>query len=334
MELLEIIFRNLSDALHPINIKNTIMKIINHALTLTFFLILGQEMLAQTTNTGEVTILPNTVVSTLFPFNNTETGTFVNDGEFYLYSHFNNDGLVSFTPGLTSGYTRFQGAIPQKIEGTVPSDFYDVIFNNPSAQPAFQLFGEIRVAGTSDFFNGIVDNDDFGGLMVYQNDATHANTDNESHVDGYVQKNGNTEFQYPIGDGGFYRFARIQPTSPNALADKFTGKYFLKNSKSLYPHQSRIGNLAIIDDTEYWTIDKTAGNTEVMLTLSWDQTTTPNFIWGDLNPASLDNEMVTIARWDETQNLWVDEGGIVEIGAIINEKDNFWQTLSASRKHV
>ncbi|MFC6096537.1 gliding motility-associated C-terminal domain-containing protein [Flavobacterium qiangtangense] len=291
------------------------MKIINHAFTLTFFLILGQEMLAQTTNMGEVTILPNTVVSTLFPFDNTETGTFVNDGEFYLYSHFNNDGLVSFTPGLTSGYTRFQGAIPQKIEGTVPSNFYDVIFNNPSTQPAFQLFGEIRVAGTSDFFNGIVDNDDFGGLMVYQNDASHANTDNESHVDGYVQKNGNTEFQYPIGDGGFYRFARIQPTSPNALADKFTGKYFLKNSNLLYPHQSRIGNISIIDDTEYWTIDRTTGETEVMLTLSWDQTTTPNFIWGDLNPANLDNEMVTIARWDETQNLWVDEGGIVEIGA-------------------
>lgn len=290
------------------------MKIINHALTLTFFLFLGQDVLAQTTNTGEVTILPNTIMSTLFPFDNTETGTFVNDGELYLYSHFNNDGLVSFTPGLNSGYTRFQGSLNQKIEGTVPADFYDVIFNNPSPQPAFHLSGEIRVTGNSDFFNGIVDNDIFGGLLVYQNNGSHTNTDNDSHLDGYVRKNGNTNFQYPIGDGGYYRFARIQPTSPNNLADAFTGKYFLKNSNLLYPHQNKIGNLSIIDDTEYWTIDRTAGQTEIMLTLSWDETTTPSFIWGDLNPADLENETVTIARWDATQNLWVDEGGIVEIG--------------------
>lgn len=291
------------------------MKIITHIRSLTLFLLTGQGLLAQTVNTGEVTILPNTIMSTLAPFDNKDSGVLVNDGEFYLYSHFNNDGIVTFTSGLTSGYTRFQGQIPQKIEGSVPSDFYDILFNNPSAQPAFQLFGEIRANGTTDFMQGIVNNDDFGGLMVYQNKATHFNTDNDGHVDGYVQKNGNGEFQYPIGDKGLYRFARIAPTSPNATSDAFTGKYFLENSNPQYPHDNRIGNLVQIDDKEYWTIDRTAGNTEIMLTLSWDESTTPNYIWGDLNPASPDNEMVTIAHWDETQNLWVDEGGIVEIGS-------------------
>lgn len=291
------------------------MKIINHISTLALLLMAGQRGVAQTTNTGEMTILPNTIVSTLFPFDNTETGTVVNDGEFFLFSHFNNDGLVSFTPGLTTGYTRFQGNLNQRIEGSVPADFYDVIFNNPSAQPAFQLSGEMRINGMTDFFNGIVKNDGFGGLMVYQNNATHFNTDNDSHVDGYVQKNGNNQFTYPIGDGGYYRFARILPTAPNAASDAFTGKYFLENSNSLYPHQNKVGNLSIIDDREYWTMDRTTGQTEIMLTLSWDETTTPQFIWGDLNPADAENETVTIARWDETQNLWVDEGGIVEIGA-------------------
>ncbi|RYZ83707.1 MAG: gliding motility-associated C-terminal domain-containing protein, partial [Moraxellaceae bacterium] len=132
---------------------------------------------------------------------------------------------MGFTPGFT-GYTRFQGTVPQKIEGSVPSEFYDVIFNNPSAQPAFQLFGEVRINGNSDFFQGIVKDDDFGGLFTFENNATHTNTDNDSHVDGYVQKNGNVAFQYPIGDGGLYRFARIMPSDPNVISDKFTGKYF------------------------------------------------------------------------------------------------------------
>ncbi|NBL63580.1 T9SS type B sorting domain-containing protein [Flavobacterium sp. NST-5] len=284
-------------------------------LILITLLLISANNIAQTTNIGEVTVMPNTIISTVAAFDNQATGTFVNDGEFYVYSHFNNDGLVSFTPGLISSFTRFQGTNNQLIDGSVPADFYDVFFNNPSNQPAFQLAGEMRIFGTTDFFNGIVKNDDFGGLMVYQNTANHVNTDNDSHVDGYVQKNGNEQFTYPIGDGGYYRFAQILPTSPNNSADKFTGKYFLENSNDLYPHQSRVGNLLRIDDQEYWTMDRTEGQTEIMLTLSWDQTTTPDFIWGDLNPSIPENETITIARWDETQNLWVDEGGIVEIGA-------------------
>lgn len=277
----------------------------------------GTKTVAQTTNSGEMSILPGTIVSTGFDFNNTIDGTLTNDGEFFVYANFNNDGLVTFTSGQ-NGYTRFQGTAVQTISGTSPAEFskfYDVLFNNNTAQPAFHLSGDISISGTSDFMQGIVKNDDFGGLMVYENQAGHFNTDNDSHVDGYVQKNGNEEFLYPIGDASFFRYAKILPTSPNTSSDAFTGKYFFENSNPLYPHQSRIGNLSQIDDKEYWTMDKTNGDSEIMLTLSWDQATTPSFIWGDLDPSNPDNETVTIARWDEDQDLWVDEGGIVEIGS-------------------
>lgn len=275
------------------------------------------KAVAQTTNVGEMTILQGTVVSTGFNFSNSVDAKLINDGEFFVFADFNNDGTVDFTTGQ-NGYTRFEGNSSQIISGNSPAEFtrfYDVLFNNNSAQPAFHLSGDISVSGTSDFMQGIVKNDDFGGLLVYESQATHFNTNNDGHVDGYVQKNGNSEFQYPIGDRGFYRFAKILPTSPNATTDAFTGKYYFENSNALYPHQSRIGNLERIDDTEYWTMDKTAGDSEIMLTLSWDQATTPGFIYSDLNPSSPDNEKITIARWDEDQDLWVDEGGIVEIGA-------------------
>lgn len=289
-------------------------KIISNSFLI--FALFGAKAIAQTTNVGEMAILPGTIVSTGFNFNNTADASLINDGQFFVYANFNNDGDVNFTEG-ERGYTIFQGtSIAQQISGSSPSDFYrffDVRFQNPVTQPAFQLSGEISISGTSDFMQGIVNDDDFGGLMVYEKGANHFNVDNNGHVDGKVRKNGKEEFLYPIGDSGLFRYAKIMPTDPSLITDAFTGKYFLENSNPLYPHQNKIGNIEKIDDKEYWTIDKTAGDSEIMVTLSWDQSTTPAFIWQDLNPSNSNDERITIARWDAVKRLWVDEGGIVEI---------------------
>jgi gliding motility-associated-like protein len=278
-------------------------------------LIFSIRISAQTVNTGALTILPNTQMSTVSDFNNLFSGDVINDGEFFIYKYFNNDGLVTFTPGL-GGYTRFEGfTSAQKISGAMPSDFYNVLFKNATTQPAFELSGTISVAGTADFNKGIVKDDVFGGLMVFEETATPYNVDNDSHVDGFVRKNGNTAFQYPTGDGGLYRYATI--SAPNNTTDAFTGKYFLANSNTLYPHASSAGIISLIDNAEYWTIDKTAGNSDVFLTLSWDTNTTPTTI------ASAPYDDIHIVRWDTSQNLWVDEGGVAdpatkEVTTVIN----------------
>lgn len=289
------------------------VKIMIHCLV--FLLLFCSKTFAQTINTGDMSILNGTVVSTISNFSNAQDATLINDGEFFVFADFNNDGLVDFTPSQ-KGYTRFEGNSLQIISGTSPAEFtkfYNVLFDNNSVQPAFHLSGDISISGSSDFNRGIVQNDDFAGLIVYENDGSHVNTSNESHVDGYVQKNGTSEFLYPTGDSGFFRYAKVIPITPNAPNDAFTGKYFLQNSNLLYPHSNRSPNLLQIDNTEYWTIDKTNGDSKIMLTLSWDQATTPNFIWSDLDP-NAENETVSIARWDEVQKLWVDLEGIVEIG--------------------
>ena len=56
------------------------------------------------------------------------------------------------------------------------------------------------------------------------------------------------------------------------------------------------------------------GETEIMLSLTWDELTTPEFIWRGLEGSGVEEEKVTIVRWNEEQNLWVDEGGIVDRG--------------------
>ncbi len=258
----------------------------------------------QTTNTGVFYVAPNTLMTVVSDFNNTDMGEYENNGEVLFKGHFNNDGITTFNT-QHQGYTRFEGMAQQNISGSIPSDFYDVLFRNNAVQPAFHLSGNISVTGNADFLQGIVDNDDFGGLMVFEEGATYTNVDNSSHVDGYVQKNGAEEFQYPIGDGNYYRFAGISPTGNSDQT--FTGKYFLENSDPLYPHLNRAGVIEIIDNREYWTITKDVAGTDVFVTLSWNEATTPSEIIAE------PYEDIRIVRWDEAQNLWVNEGGIVDI---------------------
>lgn len=160
-------------------------------------LFIGGSMKAQMANTGEMAVLPGTTVSTFLDFDNTSTASFTNDGEFHVYGSLNNDGIIGFTAGQRS-YTIFSGIGLQSISGSAPSDyfkFYDVLFDNSSLQPAFQLTGNISISGNSDFLQGILKGNQ-DGLVVYENRATHSNTDNDSHADAYVQKNGDEEFHF------------------------------------------------------------------------------------------------------------------------------------------
>lgn len=293
-----------------------IMKSIINTNFLLLLCAVGGSLSAQTVNIGDVYISPGTVVSSVEALDNKTTGDFVNDGDLYLYSHYNNDGLVTFTTGATTGMTRMRGISGfQDISGTMIMEWYNGEFNNNQIQPAFHLSNQVNIFGISDFQIGIVDDDNYGGLLVFENSANHINVDDVSHVDGYVQKNGDEPFIYPIGDKGQYRYATI--SAPNQIGDAFSGKYFLENSNPLYAHTLKPNVITLIDNTEYWTIDKTAGNTDVFLTLSWDADTTPAEIY------TAPYEEIHIVRWDSVQKLWVDEGGVAdastkEVTTVIN----------------
>ena len=280
------------------------MKLILNRLIFVAVLYFGNFVNAQTVNTGVMVIQPGTVVSSYFDFDNRPSGSFLNDGDFYVFKNFNNDGLVTFTPS-GNGYTRFVGVSNQRITGSLPSELNKVLFENASAQPAFHLVGDVSISGNSEFSNGIVNNDAYGGNISYEQNATHSKTSDASHVDGHVIKNGNTAFIYPVGDKNLYRFAGI--SAPTEVAASFRGKYFFENSAPLYDHTQKQSIIEVINDKEYWTLDKTGGSSDVILTLSWDEsTTTP------ANIVEYPQSAIHIVRWDDTRKIWVDEGGIVD----------------------
>jgi gliding motility-associated-like protein len=282
------------------------MKSKNQNILLTLLLFCSGLLTAQTVNVGDLIIAPGTIVSTVGAMDNKSTGNLFNDGEFYLYSHYNNDGLVTFTSGTRSGMTRMRGLSgAQQISGTIPMEWYNAEFKNSTIQPAFDLSNEVSISGTSDFQQGIIDDDNYGGLLVFESGSKHINVSDNSYVDGKVQKNGQEDFIYPVGDKNKYRFAGI--SAPAEVLSSFTGKYFYENSNSLYPHINKASDINLINNQEYWTLDKTAGNSDVMLTLSWDETsTTPADVL--VSPQSA----IHIVRWDAAQNLWIDEGGVVD----------------------
>ncbi|MCP1996776.1 gliding motility-associated C-terminal domain-containing protein [Flavobacterium sp. HSC-61S13] len=260
---------------------------------------------AQTVNTGQLVIMPKTEMSTLLDLENKESGIIINDGVFYIYKNYHNDGLFEYTTNRTTGYTVFENNNQQVqlLSGQRPSSFFDVLFDNKKELRAFDLKNDFSVSGTANFLNGVVKVDSLDGAMVFQKNATTINVSNNSYAEGEVEKIGNKEFTFPVGDAGFYR--RVKIGAPTNMMDSFLGKYYLKNSNAGQPHQNKNESIKFIDNKEYWTINKNGATSDIVLTLSWDEQTTSKEI------TNKESKNLKIVRWDEAAKIWVDEGGIV-----------------------
>ncbi|WKW46575.1 gliding motility-associated C-terminal domain-containing protein [Myroides sp. JBRI-B21084] len=269
----------------------------------------GMAVFAQnnaiTVNKGQLYVLPNTLIATHANFENRNSGIVFNDGEFQFYKNYTNNGLFTHTTSKTTGYTVFQGNQEQLIAGEQPSKHFDVLFNNSVA--FFNLNSDIIINGTGNFNNGIVKiNNANGGQMMFGNNAKQINASDKSYAQGMVEKQGANAFTFPIGKEGFYRMAAISaPENTNAL---YTSEYFIANTNNMYPHKDKTGIIEAVDNAEYWQINKADATTgSVIVTLSWHQQTTP--------AAFSNNANLHVVRWDAKQNLWVDEGGIVDMNA-------------------
>lgn len=269
--------------------------------------VLGFAQNEITVNKGGLYVLPNTIISTHFDFNNEASGVVFNDGEFQFYKNYTNEGMFTHTNNLTTGYTVFQGSEPQVIAGSQPSKHFDLLFNNRSTDYSFQLNNDFIVDGNANFLNGIVKiNPNQEGALLFTENGKHTNTSDASYAEGMVEKIGNKPFVFPVGKGTYYRAAAIG--APKTLADSFKTEYFLEDTNVNYPIENRTGVIRLVDDKGFWIITRNNDQSHVILTLSWNENTTPQEF---INEA----ENIRVIRWDTTQNLWVNEGGIVDLAA-------------------
>jgi len=284
--------------------KNRISKAIRISLLLISGVALAQTSNNVTVNHGQLYVLPNTLMATHADFENSNSGVVFNDGEFQFYKNYTNNGMFTHSTNATTGYTVFQGSEPQVIAGSQPSIHFDLLFNNNSAAYPFQLNNDFIVDGTANFANGIVIiNENQEGAMLFTEKADHLNVSNKSYAEGKVEKVGNKPFTFPVGKSQYYRAASIG--APKTIADSFKAEYFLENSNTIHSHFNKTGVILLIDDAEYWTISRDNQQSHVILSLTWNENTTPTELINEI-----DN--LRIIRWDANQNLWVNEGGIVD----------------------
>ncbi|WP_202029462.1 gliding motility-associated C-terminal domain-containing protein [Galbibacter mesophilus] len=249
-------------------------------------------------------VMPNTQMVVFEDFYNQNAGELYNDGELHFKSSFTNDAVFDYLDG---GLTAFNGAGVQRITGANESYFYDILFSNNSGllssgnNASFELEGLISIANLATFDAGIVNNDDFGGTISFEENASHENASDNSFVDGFVSKAPSGFFRYPIGDDSFYRQLDVTPSNSTSAA--ISTKYTLRNSDDVYSHDDRDPGIDFIDDQEYWEITGLSGD-EALITIFWRDETTSTTILNEI-PESL-----TIVYYDSQIQTWVDLIGL------------------------
>ncbi|MEK6495298.1 gliding motility-associated C-terminal domain-containing protein [Myroides odoratimimus] len=274
------------------------------------FAVFGQESVEEKfINQGELIVLEGGILSIGYNFENSISGNFENKGEVYYYDHFKNDNL--FYPGTLSKKAKVyfhpkKELIRQEILGQSVSEFHNVEFRTDNSNQSFLLGNEISVKGESNFISGIIKVSEQEGMFTFLSNSKSIGASDKSHVEGYVEKQGKDSFIYPIGDSGYYRPAKLSASSSEK--DLYMSRYVYSEEDFFLDKSSKSGVIEDLNTKEYWEIkrsDSSSGN--VLLTLSWDDRTTPSELL--TNP----EKELHIVRWDAKQQLWVDEGGVVDL---------------------
>lgn len=146
--------------------------------------------------------------------------------------------------------------------------------------------------------------------IVFMPGTTWFDASDDSHVNGYVEKVGNTAFVFPVGDGTALR--PVGMSAPASATSTLQAAYFSTNPASAtlpagapFSTTSRGMGVNAVSPVEYWDVN---GTEPVDLTFTWnpasDLSTLTN---GNLND-------LTMVGWDGTQ--WVDLGSPTTTGTL------------------
>lgn len=162
-------------------------------------------------------------------------------------------GTVTFTDVNAQTLTRVSSTAGPVIRRLLMSK---------SGSNRLTLSTPLTIGISANFIAGIIDVT-AGNYISFDNSATASNAKNSSHVDGVVKKTGNSDFVFPIGDGGVYRPLTITSLS---LASTFAAQFF-RTPQLL--GSAKDGALSTVSDCEYWTLDRESGLGIPYVTLSW-----------------------------------------------------------------
>lgn len=193
--------------------------------------------------------------------------------------------------GANGGTTTFDGGSSQTISKTGAIPTFNQLRINKTANDV-TLNTEIIVGTLLTLTNRYFISSSANPVTLVDN-ATVTGAANASFVSGPVRKTGDDAFTFPVGKSGFYR--PITMANPGSSTDQFSGEYFLADPNPSYSVTSKDASINHLSRCEYWMLNRTAGSSNVLVTLSWNTTSC-----GVTNLSQL-----VVAAWDGT--TWKDQ---------------------------
>ena len=225
-------------------------------------------------------------------------------GNFLRSASPNNFGILDANDNGTVEYnssTQTQLFAEDAGAGTDAFDYQHVIINNSfGTAPQVTMEGTAMVHSGITFTNGILASTTTELLRIDDN-ATSTGANDNSHVDGPVEKVGNDAFSFPTGDQGNWR--QIDIGAPASTSAAFRAEYFNDNPNNGGFDTSALGpGVHRTTGCFYWILERTSSTNSVPVSLSWETCQVYNLA------------SVVVGRWDGAN--WQNEGNGGTTGGI------------------
>ncbi len=236
-------------------------------------------------NNGNLRIHAGAAITSYGAMTNTSAAVLVNNGSLYVKGN-----LVNNEPSMSagSGTLYLNGTSAQAVSGTAMLKTSGLVTDNTAG---IALNNDLSVAGLHTFTNGLIHSSATPNYLIYESGSSHSGSTDTRHVTGWVKKNGNDNFTFPVGDNSYLRSVGLSSLSG---ASEFNAHYYT-NTADIY---NMVSPLVKVRGAEYWQVDKVSGG-NAQVTLNWDHSKVP-----------MDNILLADIRVGHyTGGIWVNTGG-------------------------
>lgn len=244
-----------------------------------------------------------------------QSGLLNSNGQLEVKGNIVNDQIFN---SFTGGSLALTGSALQTISGSSPLLVKHLNINNSEG---VALDNSVSIDGTLTFTNGRLTA--ITAPLLLTANASYSGVSDASHVVGYVRRQGNGHFTFPVGDG-----TRHQPVDVNLTSNSegINVRYFGADagaSDFLTTGSSSIP-LEAYNTQEYWDITP-VGTASGTVTLSWDDYR---------NPALTTSSHLNVFKVaHKTAAGWVNEGsegltGTFPAGSVTSEVVNTWSPFA------
>jgi PKD repeat protein len=215
------------------------------------------------------------------------------------------DLVVDGTFIHNNGRAVFTGGSGQQISGSSANLVLHTLETDKTSN-SLTIDRNVDIASQLNLVQGII-HTSAGKMLRLQAGSSSTDGSDGSHVDGPIEKRGETAFIFPTGNNGIW--APIGISAPGASAETFVAQYF----NTGHPESAKPDldgpcsncitgdSIRVIPDTEYWTLNRTGGSSSPDVTMYFKDLTRSGI-------SSLAN--LVYAHWDGFEWSKKGKGGV------------------------